>query len=125
MFIFCTVLEFFLEPLFSLCGTLGFCEYHLVNGTIVLRLNSQLFIYGGKLSSPLLSKSMKIKTCRTIILPVVLHGCETWLTEENRLRGFETGVIRKIVGPKGGEVKEAEANCIMKSLIIFTFTKCY
>jgi hypothetical protein len=43
---------------------------------------------------------MKIKTCRTIILPVVLHVCETWLMEENGLRGFETMVIRKIFGPK-------------------------
>jgi len=57
VFIFCTVIEFF-------SGTLGFCKYRLVNrdlyNTIVLGLNSQLFIYGGKLSSPLLSKSMKI-----------------------------------------------------------------
>jgi hypothetical protein len=88
VFIFCTVIEFF-------SGTPGFCKYCLVNSdlysTIVLRLNSQLLIYGGKLSSTLLSKRVKIKTCRTMILFVVLHGCETWLMEENRLRGFETG----------------------------------
>jgi sorting nexin-29 len=44
------------------------------------------------LSSRLLSKSTKIRVYRTIILPVVLYGCETWslkLREEQRLRVFE------------------------------------
>ena len=43
------------------------------------------------LSSRLLSKNLKIKIYRTIILPVVLYGCETWspkLREEN-LRVFQ------------------------------------
>jgi len=44
------------------------------------------------LSSRLLSKYIKIKIYTTIILPVVLYGCETWsltLREERRLRVFE------------------------------------
>ena len=44
------------------------------------------------LSSNLLSKNIKIKIYRTIILSVVLYGCETWsftLKEERRLRVFE------------------------------------
>ena len=44
------------------------------------------------LSSRLLSKNLKIKIYRTIILPVVLYGCETWsltLREERKLRVFE------------------------------------
>jgi hypothetical protein len=44
---------------------------------------------------------------KTIILPVVLYGCETWsLTsrEEHRLRVFENGVLRRIFGPKRDEV---------------------
>jgi hypothetical protein len=44
------------------------------------------------LSSSLLSKNTQIKIYRTIILPVVLYGCETWsltLREEHRLRVFE------------------------------------
>jgi len=44
------------------------------------------------LSSSLLSKNLKIKIYRTVILPVVLYGCETWsltLREEHRLRVFE------------------------------------
>ena len=54
------------------------------------------------LSSSYLSKNLKIKIYRTIILPVVLYGCETWsltLREERRLR-----VLRRIFGPKRDEV---------------------
>ena len=54
------------------------------------------------LSSSLLSKNLKIKMYRTVILPVVF-GCETWLLtlmEEHRLRVFENSVLRRIFGPK-------------------------
>ena len=47
------------------------------------------------LSSRLLSKNLKIKIYRSIILPVVLYGCETWsltLREERKLRVFENMV---------------------------------
>ena len=59
------------------------------------------------LSSSLLSKKLKIKIYRIIILPVVLYGCETWsliLREECRLRVFENSVLRRIFGPKRDEV---------------------
>ena len=59
------------------------------------------------MSSRLLSKNLKIKIYRTIILPVVLYGCETWsLTsrEERRLRVFENRVLRRVFGPKRDEV---------------------
>jgi hypothetical protein len=59
------------------------------------------------LSSNLLSKNLKIKIYRTIILPVVLNGCETWsltLREERRLRVFENRVLRRVFGPKREEV---------------------
>ena len=59
------------------------------------------------LSSSLLTKNLKIKMYRNIILPVVLYGCETWslaLREERRLRVFENRVLRRIVGPKRDEV---------------------
>jgi len=52
-------------------------------------------------------KGLKIKIYRTIILPVVLYGCETWslmLREEPRLRVFENRVLRRIFGPKRDEV---------------------
>jgi hypothetical protein len=50
---------------------------------------------------------LKIRIYRTIILPVVLYGCETWsltLREERRLRVFENRLLRRIFGPKGDEV---------------------
>ena len=55
------------------------------------------------LSSSLLSTNLKVKIYRTIILPVVLYGCETWsltLREEHRLSVFENRVLRSIFGPK-------------------------
>jgi hypothetical protein len=59
------------------------------------------------LSSYLLSRNVKIKIYKTIILPVVLYGCETWsfiLREEHRLRVFENRVLRRIFGPERVEV---------------------
>jgi hypothetical protein len=56
---------------------------------------------------PLLSGNIKVKIHKTIILPVVLYGCETWsvtLREEHRLRVFENRVLRGIFGNKGDEV---------------------
>ena len=53
------------------------------------------------LSSSLLSKNLKIEIYRTIIVPVVLYGCETWsltMREERRLRVFENRVLRRIRG---------------------------
>jgi hypothetical protein len=58
-------------------------------------------------SSSLLSKSVNIKIYKTIMLPVVLYGCESWsltLREECRLRVFESRVLRRIFGPKKDEV---------------------
>jgi len=54
-----------------------------------------------------LTKNVKIKIYRTIILPVVLYGCETWsliLREERKLRVFENMVLRRIFGPRREEV---------------------
>ena len=59
------------------------------------------------LSSGLPSKNLKIKISRTIILPIVLYGYETWsliLREEHRLRTFENMVLRRIFGPRRVEV---------------------
>jgi len=53
------------------------------------------------------SKNLKIKIYRTIILPAILYGCETWsltLREERRLTVFENRVLRGIFGPKRDEV---------------------
>ena len=55
----------------------------------------------------MLSKNLKIKIYRTIILPVVLYGFKTWsltLREERRLSVFENRVLRRIFGPRRDEV---------------------
>ncbi|KAJ4443851.1 hypothetical protein ANN_05638 [Periplaneta americana] len=52
-------------------------------------------------------KNLKVRIYKTVILPVVLYGCETWtltLREEHRLRVFENKVLRKIFGAKRDEV---------------------
>jgi hypothetical protein len=51
-------------------------------------------------------KNIKIKIYKSVILPVVLCGCETWsftLREEHRLRVFENRVLRRIFEPKREE----------------------
>jgi hypothetical protein len=60
------------------------------------------------LSSCLLSRNVQVKIYRSIVLPVVLYGCETWsltLREKHRVRVFENRVLRRIFGPKRDEVK--------------------
>jgi hypothetical protein len=59
------------------------------------------------LSSRLLTRHVKVKIYKTIILPVVLYGCETCsltLRDEHRLRVFDNRVLRRIFGPKRDEV---------------------
>jgi hypothetical protein len=49
------------------------------------------------------SENVTVRIYKTIILPMVLYGCETWsltLKEEHRLRIFEKRVMRRIFGPK-------------------------
>jgi len=70
------------------------------------------------LSSRLLSKNLKIKIYRTIILPVVLYGCEAWsltLQKERKLRVFENMVLRKIFGTRRDEVTGESRDCITRS----------
>jgi len=60
-----------------------------------------------------------MKIYRTIILPVVLYGSETWsltLREERRLRVFENGVLRKIFGPKRDEGAMYKESQILEQL---------
>jgi hypothetical protein len=66
------------------------------------------------------SENTNIKICRTIILPVVLYGYETWsltLREEHKLRMFENRVLGKILGPKREMSGE---DCITRSFMICT-----
>ena len=60
------------------------------------------------LYSRLLSKNLKIKICRIIILPVVLYGCETWtlaLREERKVRMFQNMVLRRLFGHMRDKLK--------------------
>ena len=84
----------------------------LLHSEIKSRLRSGNACYHSvhnRLSSRLLSKNLKIKIYRTIILPVVLLGCETWsltLREERKLRVYQNMVLRRIFGPRSDEVTE-------------------
>ncbi|KAJ4435345.1 hypothetical protein ANN_17958 [Periplaneta americana] len=60
-----------------------------------------------KAISNLLSKNLKVRIYKTVILPVVLYGCETWtltLRKEQKLKVFENKALRKIFGAKRDEV---------------------
>jgi hypothetical protein len=76
----------------------------------IKRLNSGNACYHsvqGLLSSRLLSKKVKIRICKSIILPVILYGCETWsptLREEHSLRVFENRMLRRLFGLKRDEL---------------------
>ena len=70
------------------------------------------------MSSRLLSKNLKIKIYRTLILPVALYVCETWsltLREERKLRVFENMVLRRIFGPRRDEARGNGGDCITRS----------
>jgi hypothetical protein len=61
------------------------------------------------LSSHLLSRNIKVKIYKTVILPVILYGCETWsltLKEKHILRVFENRMLSRILGSKRDEVME-------------------
>jgi hypothetical protein len=83
---------------------------NLIQEEIKRRLNSGNACYHSVqnlLSSRLLSKNLKIRIHKTIILPVVLYGCETTslaLREEHRLRVLENRVLRRIFRPRSDEV---------------------
>jgi hypothetical protein len=85
-------------------------DQNCIHEEIKSRLNSGNACYHSVqslLSSRLLSRNVKVTIYKTIILPVVLYGCETWsltLREEHRLRVFENRVLRRIFGPKRDEV---------------------
>jgi hypothetical protein len=78
----------------------------MIQEEIKRRLNSGNACYQSVqniLSSHLLSKNVKFRIYKTIILPVVPCGCETWsltVREEHELRVFVNRMLRRIFGPK-------------------------
>jgi hypothetical protein len=81
-------------------------DQNLIQQEIKRRWNSGNACYHlvqNLLSSHLLCKNVKVRIYKTIILPVVLYGCETWslmVKQEHKLRVFENMVLRRIFGPK-------------------------
>jgi hypothetical protein len=70
-------------------------KYRLCSG------NACIYSVQNILSSSLLSRNINVKISTTIILPFVLHGCETWsptVSKEHRRRVFGNRVIRTIFG---------------------------
>jgi hypothetical protein len=78
-----------------------------IHDEIKSRLNSRnasCYSAQNLLSSRLISKNLEIKIYKTVILPVVLYGCETWsLTLREEHRGFLRTMLRKIFGLKREE----------------------
>jgi hypothetical protein len=83
-----------------------------MNEEIKSRLNAGITCYHSVqclLSSRLSSRNVKVKIYKTIILPVVLYGFETWsltLRKEDRLMVFENRVLRRTFRPKWDEVRK-------------------
>jgi hypothetical protein len=85
-------------------------DQNCIHEEIKSRLNSENACYHSVqslLSYCPLSRNIKVKIYKTIILSVILYGCETWslmLRKEHRLRVYENRVLRRIFGPKRDEV---------------------
>jgi hypothetical protein len=85
-------------------------DQNCMDEEIKSRLNSGTACYHSVqslLSFHLWSRNLKVKIYKTIILPVVLYGCEIWsltLREEHGLKVFQNRVPRRIFGRKGDEV---------------------
>jgi hypothetical protein len=108
------------------CSGTTVTNQNLINKEIKSRLNLSNACYHSVqklLSSRLLSKDVKIKMKKTIILPVVLYGFEMWaqiLREGHRLRIFENTALRRIFGQTRDEMAGGGDNCIMRSFITCT-----
>ena len=96
-----------------------------IQGEIKSRLKSGMLaiIWCRSFAFCLLTRNLKVKIYKTIILPVVLYGCDTWsltLREEHRLKISQNRLLRRIFGPKRDKVAGSGGNYIMKSLMICT-----
>jgi hypothetical protein len=97
-------------------------DQNCMHEEIMSRLNSGnacCHVVQSLLSSRLLSRNVKVKIYRTLIVSVVLYGCEIWsltLREEHRLSVFENRVLRRIFGPKRDEVTGERRNLHSREL---------
>jgi len=102
--IYCSTLLLLLLLLLVTHTLKSFCSY---STTRLVVSTSCYHAVQNLLSSSFLSKNMKTMINRTIIVPVLLYGCETrslTLEEKRRMRAFENRVLRRIFGPKREEV---------------------
>jgi hypothetical protein len=101
-------------------------DQNCIHEGIKIRQNSGSACYDSVqslLSSGLLSRNVEVEIYKTIILPVVLYGCETWVSHINGkhgLRVFETRVLRRIFGHKGDEVTGEWRKLHIGSFVIST-----
>jgi hypothetical protein len=98
---------------------------NFIQEEIKRRLNSGSTCYHSvqNLLSCLLSKNVKIRIYKTIILPVVQYWCEIWsptLREEYRLTVFENRILRRIFGPKRDEMIGEWRKLLTRSFMICT-----
>jgi hypothetical protein len=95
--------------------------------TVTIQNWIQEEIKRGLNSGNALPKTLKIRIYKTLNLPEVLCGYETWswtLREEQRLRVFENRVLRRIFGPKRDEWMEGRGeSCITRHCMICTLCK--
>jgi hypothetical protein len=106
--------------MFKYLGT-TLTDQNCLHEVIISRLNSGYACYHlvqSLLSSPLLSRNIKVKIYKTIFLTFVLYGCETLslaLREEHRLRVFENRVLRRMYGQwrklHSGELHDLYSSC--------------
>jgi hypothetical protein len=78
------------------------------------------------LSSRFLFKNTNIRVHRTVVLPGVLYGYETWsltLREEQRLRVSENRVLRRIFGPNRVRHQRSEGDYITRNFMTCTHHK--
>jgi hypothetical protein len=101
-------------------------DQNCIHEEIKSRLNSGNACYHwvqSLLLSRLLSRNVKVKIYKTVILPVVLYGYKTWpltLREEHRLRVFENRVLKEYLDLRGMRWRENRGSCTMRNIIICT-----
>jgi hypothetical protein len=98
-------------------------DQNLIQEEIKMSSNSDNAWVQNILLSCLLYKHINIITCRTVILPVVLHWCETWsltLREKHRVCVFEYSAQENIYTQTDGKWQESGEKCIKRRFIIST-----
>ena len=83
--------------------------HRVIDETHIVHLQLNFSAQIGEQKNAFLYPKAYLQIYRTIILPIVLYGCETWsltLREERKLRVFENMVLRRIFGLRRDEVTE-------------------